>query len=103
MVFGLLKICVCGGDNNIYFVVVFFVFNLEVEMCILDFNEEEVIKWENILDKKRGMVLIINEEFGIKRDVKVKFRLVISNLKEVINVSDFIIFIMLVLDYEKYF
>lgn len=51
MVFGLLKICVCGGDNNIYFVVVFFVFNLEVEMCILVFNEEEVIKWENILDK----------------------------------------------------
>lgn len=48
------------------------------------------------------MVLIINEEIGIKRDVKVKFRLVISNLKEVINVSDFIIFIMLVLDYEKY-
>ena len=102
MASGPLKVCVCGGDNNSHLVAAFSASNPEVETRILDLNEEEATKWEEVLEKSGGMVLTINEEGGTKREVKAKPRLVTSDPKEAINASDLIVLTTSAQDHERY-
>lgn len=102
MASGPLKVCVCGGDNNSHLVAAFSASNPEAETRILDLNEEEATKWEEVLEKEGGMVLTINEEGGTKREVKAKPRLVTSNPKEAINASDLIVLTTSAQDHERY-
>ncbi|XP_061175400.1 octopine dehydrogenase-like [Saccostrea echinata] len=98
---GPLKICVCGGGSNAHLVAAFSASNPDAETRILDLNEEEAKKWENLIDKKE-MVLSINEDNGTKREVKAKPRLVTSNPKEALNGCDLIILTTSAMDHGKY-
>jgi hypothetical protein len=101
MASGPLKICVCGGGKNAHVVAAFSASNPDAETRILDLDEDEATKWEEIIAKK-DMILTMNENDGAKREVKAKPRFVTSNPKEALNACDLVIFAMSALDHEQY-
>jgi len=96
-----LKVCVLGGGKSAHVMAVLAASNPDMEVVVLSLYKDEAETWNKALEKGE-MVVTINSENGLSRDVKAKPAQVSKVASEVVPGSDLIFFTVAAFAHEEY-